>query len=147
MHCMNRNVFTVLLSLALWGCDKTKDGSTGPCLHTYEDPVIHIDSVINAQTGQQILAFKILNVTRDGYKEQPFLLKIISYNVVLYDSALVCNTPCGFGTGEGSYALWVSASGYRDTTISVKAKYAIFKGGCPSSNSGGTQFSFRLQPM
>lgn len=142
---MKRNALMILLSVAVWSCDKSKDGTIGPCVHTYEDPVLHVESVTDAQNGQRVFAFRILEVTRNGVKQQPIFLKIVSYNVVVYDTTLVCNVPCGFGTDEGAYTLRVSASGYRDTTISVNAKYAVFKGGCPSSNSGGTKFSFQMQ--
>jgi hypothetical protein len=142
---MTRNAFLILLSIAVWSCDKPKDATIGPCMHTYEDPVLHVASVTNAQNGQQVVAFRILEVTRNGMKQQPVFLKIVSYNVVAYDTTLVCNLPCGFGTDEGVYTLLVSALGYRDTIITVTGKYAVFKGGCPSSNSGGTKFSFRMQ--
>jgi hypothetical protein len=138
--------FIVVLCLLFWNCEKVKDGDTiGPCVHTYEDPVIHIDSVTNAQNGSLISTFQILEIIKDGYREQPAYMKIVSNNVAVYDTMLVCSLPCSFGTDEGKYSLKVSAVGYRDTTVSVNAKYAVFKSGCPSSNSGGTRFSFKMQ--
>jgi hypothetical protein len=132
--------------LLFWGCEKAKDGGTiGPCVHTYEDPIIHVDSVTNAQNGSLISTFQIREIIKDGNRVQPEYIKIVSSNVAVYDTMLVCNLPCGFGTDEGVYTLKVSAIGYRDTTVSIKAKYAVFKGGCPSSNSGGTRFSFKMQ--
>lgn len=144
---MKRNVVVILLSFALWSCEKPKDATVGPCVHTYEDPVLHVESVTNAQNNQLVPAIRILEVTRNGIRQQPGYLRIISYNAVAFDTTLVCNVPCGFGTDEGAYTLRVSAPGYRDTVIAVNGKYAVFKGGCPSSNSGGTKFSFQMQAL
>lgn len=144
MHVLRNKMFIVAIALtSISGCKK--EGTVGPCEHTYKDPVIHIESVRDRQSNQQIQTFKVLQAVRDGNKEHPYFLKIVSYNVVTDDTALVCNSPCGFGTSEGTYALKVSASGYRDTTVVVTARYAVFNGGCPSSNSGGTSFSFQMQ--
>lgn len=143
---MKAFVFISLLVLALPGCTDLKDGGgVGPCVHVYEEPILNVVSVTNSASGQQILAFQIVNATLDGRKLDPFQLKIESYNVAAYDSLLVCNVPCGFGVGDGTYALRVRAPGYRDTTLNVTASYAINKGGCPSSSSGGTRFTFQLQ--
>ena len=103
----------------------------GPCDHIYEDPVIHIDSVTDVQNGNLIFAFQILEVWRNGSRVQPWYMRIVSYNVVEYDTMLICNLRCGFGNDEGLYTLRVSTFGYRDTTVSVHAKYAVFKPGCP----------------
>ncbi len=138
----------VLLASALIfsGCAKT-DNQVGPCVHTYEDPILHIVSLTNAQSSQTITQFRILEVTKGGYPQDPFLLKAsASYNVVIEDTALVCNLPCGFGVEAGTYTLHLSAAGYRDTVVSCTAAYAVFHGGCPSSNSGGTEVGFAMQP-
>jgi len=136
-------VSIVLVLAVLAGCKA--DGTIGPCVHTYEDPVLHIQSVTNAQTGQSVQALEILEVLLDGQKQDPRVLKVVSFNVVAADSTLLCGLPCGFGTETGIYTLTITAKGCRDTTISLQAQYAVFRGGCPSSNSGGTQHSFQMQ--
>jgi len=140
-------VFTVF-SVIFISCDSFKDGGTiGPCVHIYEEPILHIESVTSTQSGQIVPAFQILEAKLNGQKQDPFMLKIQSYNVAAYDTILVCNSPCGFAVLDGTYSLLVRAQGYRDTTISVMASYSVNKGGCPSSSSGGVRFSFQMQPQ
>lgn len=138
--------FSIILMLTLLvGC---KVGETlGPCLHTYEDPVLHIQSVTNAQTGQSVQALDIVQVLLNGQKQDLHFVTAVSFNVVVMDSTLLCGLPCGFGTEPGVYTLTVAARGCRDTTVSLAASYAVFKGGCPSSNSGGSQYSFQMEPQ
>ena len=136
-------VSIVLMLGSVAGCKV--GGTIGPCVHTYEDPVLHIQSVTNAQTGQSVQALQILQVLLEGQKQDSQILKAVSFNVTVMDSTLLCGLPCGFGTEAGIYTLTVAARGCRDTTISLPAKYAVLKGGCPSSSSGGTQHSFQMQ--
>ena len=133
----------VLVLGMLVGCKA--DGTVGPCIHTYEDPVLHIQSVTNTQTGQSVQALNIVQVLFNGQKQDLHVLTAVSFNVVVMDSTLLCGLPCGFGTEPGVYTLTATARGCRDTTVSLAASYAAFKGGCPSSNSGGSQYSFRME--
>ena len=143
---MKTHAIILILICALAGCDSI-DTVRGPCVHTYEDPIIHIDRVTDIVTGSSIRAFQITSALIDTFDVDLALLKTSAfYNVVLFDSVLICNTPCGFGTSGGTYTLSISAPNYKDTTIVIQAKYAVFNGGCPSSNSGGTVFNFQLSP-
>lgn len=135
----------ILILICVTACNSPN--ISGPCVHTYEDPIIHIDRVTDIVTGSSIRAFQITSALIDTFNVDLALLKTSAfYNVVLFDSALICNTPCGFGTNAGTYTLTITAPNYRDTTIVIQAKYAVFNGGCPSSNSGGTVFNFQLSP-
>ena len=145
----------LLLSFILIACDQLKeDNQIGPCVHTYEDPVLHIKSVKNRNTGTDISKIQIHSLKKDGSPinidstSSVYLIQASNgYNVTIRDSTLVCSIPCGFGFDEGSYQFVVATDGYRDTIISVNAKYAVSKGGCPSSNSGGSQINIQLQPQ
>ncbi len=135
-------ILLLLSGIVRPGCKPNEN--VGPCSHTYEDPVLHIQSVINAQTGRSVQALNILQVFRNGQQETSLSLLSVSYNVTMIDSTLLCGLPCGFGTQAGTYSLAVAAKGCRDTTITFEANYAVFRGGCPSSNSGGTKVSFQM---
>lgn len=145
--------YILILSFIFISCDQFKeDNQIGPCVHTYEDPVLHIKSVKNKNTGTDILEIQIHSLQKDGIPikvdstSSAYLIQASKgYNVTIRDSNLVCGIPCGFGFDEGSYQFVVSADGFRDTIIAVNAKYAVFKGGCPSSNSGGSQINIQLQ--
>jgi hypothetical protein len=138
----------VLLSagLAFASCDR--DGRIGPCVHRYLEAVLHIESLRDRAANQAITEFRILKVLRDGQRQSPrFLASDPAYNVVAFDTTFVCNAPCGFGVESGSYELTLSATGYRDTVVSVHATYSKSGDGCPSFSDGGTRVSFVLQPM
>jgi len=139
---------SILLLVFVTSCSTPGGNGIGPCVHTYEDPVIHVNQVTDLVKGQAIGAFKVTSALRDTFTVDAIILKgYVAYNAVVFDSVLICNTPCGFGIDEGTYTLSISAPNYRDTTIVVQAKYAVFKGGCPSSNSGGTIVNFQMQPQ
>lgn len=143
---MSMKALTIILILiCVTACNSPN--ISGPCVHTYEDPVIHIDQVTDVVTGTSINAFQITSALIDTFNLDVASLRIsVSYNVVVFDSVLICNTPCGFGTSGGIYTLSISAPNYKDTTVVIQANYAVFNGGCPSSNSGGTVFNFQLSP-
>ena len=67
-------------------------------------------------------------------------------NLEIKDNKLICSVPCGFGTTEGLWQLYVSAAGFVEQHVSVQAGYAIFQGGCPSYNDKGTRLSITMQP-
>ena len=123
-------------------------GSVGPCVHSYEDPVIHIQSIKNAKSGLEITEFVIKEITIDSIGTNLRILTLSpSYSTVYLDSSLFCTIPCGFGVQEGVYKFKISAPNYIDTIVTINAKYSMFKGGCPSSNSGGTKVGYLLQPI
>ncbi len=122
------------------------DGGFGPCVHIYKEPVLNIQSITNAQTGQSVIAFEVLQAYREGVKvDLPSLAAHSSLNVVVFDSTLYCGLPSGFGVEPGTYLLTITARGCRDTTIALTASYAVNKGGCPSSSDGGSRHSFQMQ--
>jgi hypothetical protein len=136
-------ILTILVFIIC--CARNTDPVVGPCVHQYLDPIIRIENVSDGKSGQEILSIKINHAQIDSMEiNLQYLMNNVCFNVVLYDSALYCSTPCGFGTEDGEYILSVSSVGYRDTTISVTAQYQTFKGGCPSSSSGSTVISFEM---
>lgn len=145
---MNSVRFCTIVLFFFIGCTpEGEQGGIGPCVHIYKEPILHITSITNMITGEPVSAFTITDVRVDGRTQNLFHLRSLSYGVVWYDSILFANVPCGFGTDEGVYHVTISATGFRDTVIQAAARYAVFQGGCPSSNSGGTRISFVLQPI
>jgi hypothetical protein len=132
--------------LIFFACTENGDPTIGPCEHKYLDPVLEITNVSDEQSGQAITAFKITAVEiEDRSNDLHQLINNVSFNIVWYDSVLYCNPPCGFGFEDGDYRLKISAIGYRDTTAAIDAQYQNIKGGCPSSSSGSTVVSIKMQ--
>lgn len=141
-------VLAIALSGVSCDADSSSNGIVGPCVHKYEDPIVHIQSITNRRTSQPVTAFRITKIRQEGNDQNlQFLKQIMSFNIEFRDSTLYCTTPCGFGTNPAMYAMSISAQGFRDTVILVDASYAIFEGGCPSRNAGGTRISFQLEPV
>jgi len=145
---MNR---TLLISLFIFfitaSCEQREGNPVGACVHHYEDPILAIESVNDANSGEQISEITITDVRIDSVSQKvSSLVQESSNNVAVEDSSIVCKPPCGFGTKAGQYQFTVQASSYKDTTISKEnVAYKNFDGGCPSSNSGSTTITFELQ--
>lgn len=115
-----------------------EDGTNGPCVHTYRDPVLAITSATDAVTGAAIPSLLITGVSVGGQTQPVGLLLSTSYNARAQGDAIACDVGCGFGTTEGSYVFTASAPGYAPQRLTVAAQYGRFQGGCPSSNEGST---------
>ena len=113
----------------------------GPCVHTYEEPVLNILS-ISGDESTAITQANIYSISIDGNHRDPsFLIMESSNNVTISDTTLICTVPCGFGTASGQYQFTIVSEGYEPKSITVNADYEVFKGGCPSSNSKGTRIN------
>ncbi len=136
----------LVLLLAVFQCScKGDGGGVGPCVHIYEEPILHIETARNIQSSAYLRTIVLSNITIDSIAQDPFFLIPESRSVAVLDSSLVCNPPCAFGTQPGKYTFKVSASGCRDTIITCNPNYTINKGGCPSSSNGGLRISINLQ--
>lgn len=144
---MKRVLVVLILAIAVSRCDHEEE-FTGPCVHVYEEPVLNVLSVTNRATNQRLDAVWVRQVAFEGEDLDLLALRqSVSYRVSYTDSGLYCNPPFGFGTANGHYTLSISADGFRDTVVTVSAAYSIYRGGCPSSNSGGTKFVVQLKPL
>ena len=125
------------------GCDAE---TNGPCVHTYDDPLIHITRAVDAGTGAAIPTVWLSAFTLGGLVTgpQPLLAGSPAFSVTPEDQSLRCAPGCGFGTSEGVYRFSAAAPGYVTATVEVNARYSRFDGGCPSSNSGSTSLDIRL---
>ncbi|MBQ0932147.1 hypothetical protein KAK07_09920 [Ideonella sp. 4Y16] len=135
---------TALLAVALLALQACGGGGREPtdggCLNLYLEPIVLLDRVsVEGETGT-ISRVVIADVQLDG---QPVSLQQIAVSSGIEETAqgLVCNLPCGLGNTEGTYTLQLTASGFAPRAVTVTARYAVFQGGCPSSNDGGTHVS------
>ena len=143
-----RTLFALCIAGSVISCEQNESGIAGPCVHNYEDPILTIKSIEDAESGEQIPRITINEVFIDSVrKDVSSLVRESSQNVTLQDSSILCDVPCGFGTETGRYEFTVHASGYEDTTMTKEnIRYENFDGGCPSSNSGSTIISFTMEP-
>lgn len=146
---MNKVKVSMVLAIALTilSCKPDRDGGVvGPCVHIYEEPILHIESARNQQTGSYLQTIILSNILIDTAKADLQSLLFVSRRVAKLDSSLVGNPPFAFGAEPGRYAFRVSASGYRDTVVVCNPYYSINKGGCPSSSNGGLRINITLRP-
>jgi hypothetical protein len=111
------------------------------------EPILHIESARNAQTGTYLQTIILSDISIDTNKPDLRFLLSESRAVAILDSVLVCNPPCAFGVQPGKYSFRVSASGYQDTVVICYPNYSVNKGGCPSSSSGGLRINLTLRPL
>lgn len=142
MHTM----VAILIAGSAISCEQNEGTLAGPCVHNYEDPILAISSVEDAESGEQIPRITVDKVFIDSIRTDiSSLVRESSQNVTIQDSSILCEVPCGFGTLDGHYKFSVHASGYEDTTVTQEnVRYENFDGGCPSSSSGSTTMSFTL---
>ena len=116
-------------------------------MHIYEEPILKIVSVVEAQSGQSIQSVCIHDIYIDGTMAHGEYLTAESEGVTLQDSLLLCDVPCSFGTEAGDYRFLIFAAGYKEVQVIVEnVAYSVFRGGCPSYNSGSTEVSIELFP-
>jgi len=138
----------LILLFGFIACDGFRDSPIGPCGHKTLNPVIEVDNVRDEMTGKIIREFKIINAKFNNHIiDMHSLTNDVSFNCAIHDSVLYCNVPCGFGSSEGEYSFYVSAIGYRDTTIIIDAQYKHFDYGCSSCNSGSSKVTFTMQKL
>lgn len=131
--------------LALQACGGGSQSMAGPCLDTFVEPIVLLDKVaVEGETGS-ISRVVIADVQRNG---QPVALHFeMMSGIEETAQGLVCTLPCGLGNTEGTYTFQLTASGFAPRMVTVNARYAVFQGGCPSSNDGGTHVSAALKRL
>lgn len=150
MRISIRSVAVLAVAMLLTACDSSSGPSEdsafiGPCIHTVEDEVLHIDAATGTQTGAVIAALDLSGFTVDGQaRTAQQIIEQRQINVVQFDGILRCTLPCAFGTEVGQWEFTASAVGYMPTLQSVAAIYDTFSGGCPSFETDGTHVSILL---
>jgi hypothetical protein len=137
-------LLTFYLAFAQVSCITDGGGTIGPCVHTNEEPILHIEWARNAKTGEYLRTVVLTEMAIDSFAQDPFWFLPDSRGVAVADSSLICNPPCAFGNTTGKYTFTVSAPGCRDTIVTCYPRYAINRGGCPSSSTGGLRLTLML---
>lgn len=130
------------------------DEAAAPCEVKFNDPVFGISSAVDA-TSNAALASVTLGDLRVGPTRVTSTFTLVqsggvARNAVAEGQTIRCTITCGFGTTQGTYAMTVSRAGYRDTVLTVTARYESVErgaGGCPVTYSKGTQVPVRLSPQ
>lgn len=138
----------VVLTAGSLGIAACSPSQLGPCQIIYEEALITIVRAEDAATHAPVPRVSIRSISRDQQPiADPGVLTRVGAPVrgtTINGSELVCEVVCSFGVQEGTYRMSLSASGYRDTTITVQAKYArnnSASGGCPVRASGGIRLA------
>ncbi len=138
---------SLLLGLCLFGCDEKEDNTVGPCIHQYQDPILTIEEVRDAQTNESLESVVLTEFSIDGAAIQTeMLVAEFANNVEQKGDSLLCTIPCAFGTQAGHYEFIVLTSGYVAKAVSFDLEYEEFEGGCPSYNRGGAEEEIALEP-
>ena len=141
-----RSILLILcLPLVGIGCSKNSPGDSGfvgPCIHTLEDEVLHIDEASGSATSAIIGQLELSSFVVNGQiRTSEEVVARRQSNVVLDGELLRCTLPCSFGTESGQWEFTAAAPGYLPTGQSATAEYARFSGGCPSFETDGTHIS------
>ena len=140
-------VAILLMVVCCSGCYEITDG---PCRVEYGEAVLHVSSVRDATTNEEIADIAISRIEFDGRSYLLVFGLTHSQNIELRDGLLICSVPFSFGTDEGTYVLAVSAEGYieRDLEI-VDVHYSVHQEGpgCPLYLNGGTRVQFTMGRM
>lgn len=139
----------VLVVLLLGACSSD---AVGPCDVRYEDPLLTIAQVADSKTGAPLPQVFVRNVRYNGAALGDLRVLAAPWpgrGVSLTGSDLQCTVACGFGTQEGVYEMTIHRPAYRDTTLSVDARYQGSRGAgeCRVIVSGGVRLNLRLTPF
>ncbi len=125
----------------------------GPCVHYYDDRVLHIDSASSIGFKDELTEITLSNFRVNGNQfsiadvTPEYNGEEMGANVRLQGDNLICELPCSFGIDEGEWQFDAIAIGHYSTEQVVEARYATFDGGCPSTNDDGSHVSIALKPI
>lgn len=117
----------------------------GPCMHEVHEPIVQIESVTDADSGEEIeeVYLRDIRIDENDLGTDVFYRENISEDDGNADR-LICETSCGFGEREGTWTFEIGADDYDFQTETVDAEYEEAEGGCPSYVDGGTAVDVTL---
>ncbi len=140
MKKLNYFIYLILAVCFFLSCSKDDNDGIGPCVHTYNEPILNVSSINDTLNNISLQFVKLYDLKINGFKTLGLNAISTSYSIVSGDSIFYCNVPFGFGVEEGKYEFIIEADGYNPKKITIEnVNYSIFEGGCPSYNDGGTQ--------
>lgn len=125
-----------------------RDQLAGPCVHNYNDAVLHIDSATGIQFGTEYTEIILSDFSINGVAvHASSVIRESSSNVVLSEenNSLLCTLPCSFGEEAGEWEFNSREQYDISTTQTVMADYQTFVGGCPSFNDHGTHTQLQME--
>ena len=129
-------IFIVIITFCFLSCEE--NNSTGPCVHTYNEPILNITSIRDTVNFNHPRFIILRELKINGSKQFGAYPLTASYSIVTNDSIFYCNIPFGFGVEEGKYEFIIEAEGFQPKQITIEnVSYSVFEGGCPSYNDGG----------
>jgi len=147
-----RAMVSMLAALSMFACSgadtQTDDGDAlaGPCVHRYDDEVLHIDEAYGASSGVRIDEVQLSQFSIDAVPISAAEVFAQRGSGLELDGELLrCTLPCSMGVMSGQRQFVASADAYMDTSQRFNASYASFVGGCPSSNADGSHVSISLE--
>ena len=146
----SRFLLISLLPLLVLACGEQEEDDNdlaGPCVDTYEEPVLIIEDVVDEASNDSIDEVEIWNIQHDGSTAQYSDQAELGMSEHPEDSERqICTPICGFGAAAGHWSFTVDADGYATKEASFDAEYEEFHGGCPSVYDGGTRVELSLTP-
>ena len=126
---------------SVFSCINNEDKNIiGPCVHTYNEPILHITSVRDSLHNKVIPFVTLKNLKINGLIQNTYSMLSESYLIAADDSIYYCNVPFGLGIQEGTYEFVLEADGYSPKLIKIEnVNYSVSQGGCPSYSDGGTR--------
>lgn len=118
--------------------------TAGPCVHSYGEPSLIIESAQDATTTTALPILTLSSIQLDGAPFDTSVLAKEVKNVKIVAGGLECTVPCGFSTKQGAFTFTASATGYAAKQVGATAAYASSTGGCPSSQTGGKRIAVML---
>jgi len=129
-------VLVVSIIFFLLSCEE--GNGVGPCVHTYDEPILNITSVVDTVNYNHPRFVILRELKINGSREYGAFPLMVSYGIVVNDSIFYCNIPFGFGVEEGKYEFIIEAEGFPQKQITIEnISYSVSEGGCPSYNDGG----------
>ncbi len=134
------------------GDDGADAGLDGPCVHIFEEPVLHIEDARGGASDEPIAEIEIWDIEIDDTPVDPEAILAQWHeddDGLEYDDAtgrLICTIPCAMGTQAGEWSFSAYATGYADEVVTASARYDEHEGGCPSHSDGGTRIDVVLDP-
>ncbi len=150
----DRWIICIICAFFLSGCqpndaerqDAVEDNLVaGPCVHLYQDEVLHIVEASGTATGAVIGQVDLSNFVVNGsVRSNESIIQSRASNIVSLADVLRCTLPCSFGVESGEWEFTAEAAGYKATAQTLEASYTTFEGGCPSFEDGGTHVTITL---
>lgn len=137
----------IVAALAQAACSGDDDAPplAGPCVHMYQDEVLHIEAASGRDTGAVIPTLELRDFHLDAAAMSLDNVMASRTRQLQRDGEVLrCTLPCSWGIFEGEWSFSARAPGYEWTDQAAEAAYAVNVGGCPSYSDQGHRIAIEL---